>query len=147
MLAIFSPRLCTSIDLLFTKLICTKLQKRLTPEKLSHCIPICKFRSLMRATLKFSPPPKKKWFKAEDAKLKKHIESFAILLLFEVGITMILPELKYFYSEQTLWQVSTLFCGFLLNWDSIYARLNSHYKAWSYKRKKHKKIKTYRKSV
>ena len=26
-----------------------------------------------------------------------------------------------------------------LNWDSIYARLNSHYKAWNYKKKKHKK--------
>ena len=32
------------------------------------------------------------------------------------------------------------------NWDSLYARLNSHYKAWSYKKKKHKKIKGYRKS-
>ena len=27
------------------------------------------------------------------------------------------------------------------NWDSLHARLNSHYKAWSYKKKKHKKIK------
>ena len=25
------------------------------------------------------------------------------------------------------------------NWDSLHARLNSHYKAWSYKKKKHKK--------
>ena len=33
------------------------------------------------------------------------------------------------------------------NWDSIYARLNSHYKAWSYRKKKHKKIKAYRKSL
>ena len=32
-------------------------------------------------------------------------------------------------------------------WDSLHARLNSHYKAWSYKKKKHKKIKVYRKSV
>ena len=31
----------------------------------------------------------------------------------------------------------------------MYARLNSHYKAWSYKkkRKKHEKIKAYRKSL
>ena len=28
---------------------------------------------------------------------------------------------------------------FFLNWDSLHARLNSHYKAWSYKKKKHKK--------
>ena len=27
------------------------------------------------------------------------------------------------------------------NWDSFHARLNSHYKAWSYKKKKHKKLK------
>ena len=25
------------------------------------------------------------------------------------------------------------------NWDSLHARLNSHYKAWNYKKKKHKK--------
>ena len=36
---------------------------------------------------------------------------------------------------------------FFLNWDSLHARLNSHYKAWSYKKKKYKKIKAYRKSV
>ena len=36
---------------------------------------------------------------------------------------------------------------FFFNWDSLHARLNSHYKAWSYKKKKHKKIKAYRKSV
>ena len=28
-----------------------------------------------------------------------------------------------------------------LNWDSLHARLNSHYKAWGYKKKKHKKMK------
>ena len=33
------------------------------------------------------------------------------------------------------------------NWNSIHARLNSHYEAWSYKKKKHKKITVYRKSV
>ena len=36
---------------------------------------------------------------------------------------------------------------FFFNCDSLYARLNSHYEAWSYKKKKHKKITTYRKSV
>ena len=29
----------------------------------------------------------------------------------------------------------------------LHARLNSHYEAWSYKKKKHKKIKAYRQSV
>ena len=33
------------------------------------------------------------------------------------------------------------------NWDSLHARLNSCCKAWSYKKKKHKKIKAYRKSL
>ena len=30
---------------------------------------------------------------------------------------------------------------FFFNWDSLHAILNSHYKAWSYKKKKHKNIK------
>ena len=34
---------------------------------------------------------------------------------------------------------------FFFNWDSLHARLNSHYKAWSYKKKKRKNIKAYRK--
>ena len=29
------------------------------------------------------------------------------------------------------------------NCDSLYALLDSHYEAWSYKKKKHKRIKTY----
>ena len=33
------------------------------------------------------------------------------------------------------------------NWDSLHTRLNCHYNDWSYKKKKHKKIKAYRKSV
>ena len=33
------------------------------------------------------------------------------------------------------------------NWDSLHARLNSHHKAWSYMKKKQKKIKAHRKSV
>ena len=32
-------------------------------------------------------------------------------------------------------------------WDSLHARLDSHYKAWSYKKKKYKKIKAYKKSI
>ena len=33
------------------------------------------------------------------------------------------------------------------NWDSLHTRLNSHYEAWSYKKKKDIKVKKYRKSV
>ena len=36
---------------------------------------------------------------------------------------------------------------FLGKWDSLHARLNSYYVAWSYKKEKPKKIKAYRKSV
>ena len=41
----------------------------------------------------------------------------------------------------------SMFPDFFLNWDSLHARLKSHYEAWSYKKKKHKKVKAYRKSV
>ena len=37
--------------------------------------------------------------------------------------------------------------SFIFDWDSLHARLNSHYKAWNYKEKKHKNIKAYKKSV
>ena len=33
-----------------------------------------------------------------------------------------------------------------VDWVSLYDRLNSHYEAWSYKKKRHKNIKAYRKS-
>ena len=33
------------------------------------------------------------------------------------------------------------------NWDSLHAKMISHYESWNYKKKKHKKIKAYRKSV
>ena len=36
---------------------------------------------------------------------------------------------------------------FFFNWDSLHARMNSDYKGWSYKKKEHKKIKAYRKSL
>ena len=36
---------------------------------------------------------------------------------------------------------------FFFNSDLLHAKLNSHYETWSYKKKKHKKCKAYRKSV
>ena len=36
---------------------------------------------------------------------------------------------------------------YFFNWDSLHARLKRHYEAWSYKKKKYKKIKAYRESV
>ena len=41
-------------------------------------------------------------------------------------------------------------CFFLfifLTWESLHTRLNSHYRVWSYKKKEHKMIKAYRKSL
>ena len=43
--------------------------------------------------------------------------------------------------------VLCFFVFFFGNWDSLHSRLNSHYEAWSYKKKKHEKITAYRKSV
>ena len=40
-----------------------------------------------------------------------------------------------------------IFTIIFFDWDSLHARLNSHYKAWSYKKKKHRKIKAYRNSL
>ena len=45
-----------------------------------------------------------------------------------------------------VWAKFVSFFCFLFNWDSFHARLNSHYKTWSHKKKKHKKIKAYSKS-
>ena len=36
---------------------------------------------------------------------------------------------------------------YIFSCDSLHARLNSYYEAWSYKKKKHKKMTGYRKSV
>ena len=47
----------------------------------------------------------------------------------------------------TFFAFSVAIFFFFFNWDSLHARLNSHYKAWSYKKKKYKKIKAHRKSV
>ena len=50
-----------------------------------------------------------------------------------------------------LFRVLIMFCFFFVvvvcNRDSLHARLNSHEKAWCYKKKKHKKIKACRKPL
>ena len=47
---------------------------------------------------------------------------------------------------------TTLYCKcdqttFFFSWYSTHARLSSHYEVWSYKKRKHKKVKAYRKSI
>ena len=50
-------------------------------------------------------------------------------------------------NKSTSTNCHTRIVGFIfLNLNSLHARLNSHYKAWGYKKKKHKKIKAYWKS-
>ena len=36
---------------------------------------------------------------------------------------------------------------YFFNWDFLHAVINRHSKAWSYKKKRHKKVKAYRKSI
>ena len=45
------------------------------------------------------------------------------------------------------WQIANSVFFFFFNWSSLHARLNSHYEAWSYKKRKLKKVKAYRKSI
>ena len=69
---------------------------------------------------------------------------------------LILLQIRISNSSSTL--IDNIFCNvtfnsnivsgkFLFNWDSLHARLNSNQEAWSYKRKKHKNIKRYKKSL
>ena len=44
-------------------------------------------------------------------------------------------------------RINLLIFFLFFNWNSLHAKLNSHYEAWSHKKKKHKKITAYRKSV
>ena len=77
--------------------------------------------------------------KGKERKLRlveKLIEQSENFLLIAHHYVSVLPLLK-----------SLVLILFLFNWDSLHARLNSYYKVWSYKKKKHKKDKTYKKSV
>ena len=53
-----------------------------------------------------------------------------------------------FVRWKSVWLPHTLLIStFFFDWDSLHARLNSHYKAWSYKKGSTKKITGWRKSV
>ena len=85
-------------------------------------------------------------------------ETFEICFKNIRATVALLQELRFTIHPETSVLVptqQTIFLGFMItlteekkvffNWDSLYARQNSHYKAWSYKKKKNKKIKAYRK--
>ena len=42
---------------------------------------------------------------------------------------------------------NSTFLFLFFNWNSPHVRLNSYYEAWNYKKKKHIKVKEYRKPV
>ena len=62
-------------------------------------------------------------------------------MLFDMGPEQV-NAIQY-YLAVTPWKYQYWF----FNWDLLQVRLNKLYKAWSYKKKKHKKIKAYRKSL
>ena len=84
-------------------------------------------------------------------KMKKHLE----ISSFYTSV----PKLMIIgYTILEIWQVTNVIVVFhfgqifflffdFLNWDSHHARLNSHYEAWSYKKRNTKRIAGYRKSV
>ena len=67
---------------------------------------------------------------AETTKKKKNIHINIFPIIFQMKI------------------VALYFCNFIFfNWYSLHARLNNHYEAWSYKKRKHKKVKAYKKPI
>ena len=73
-----------------------------------------------------------------------HIMNKIRICEFLVSQTMIDCESENLTHERS---VSLLPFFFFFNWDSPHARLNSHYEAWSYKKRSTKRITGYRKSV
>ena len=72
-----------------------------------------------------------------------------VLIYFELG-----KHVCIFLHSFILWQTDTYlftnffyFFYFFFNWDSLHARLNNHYEAWSCKKRSTKKITGYRKPV
>ena len=81
----------------------------------------------------------------ENINVKEDEETRIMRLRFE-EILHVLTASKKENIEDTA-AVETEKKDFFFNWYSLHARLNSHYEAWSYKKKKHKKVKAYRKFI
>ena len=80
-----------------------------------------------------------------SSKLSMH--SFGSLFIFSLFFCSFLEFIRvnfFLVCYSSTWLV---FFFVFFNWDSLHARLNSHYKAWSYKKRTTKKITRYRKSV
>ena len=61
----------------------------------------------------------------------------SIAKIFSKNTGALIHSIKFLSPEVVLY--------LFFNWYSLHARLNSHRKAWKYKKRKHKKIKPYRK--
>ena len=83
----------------------------------------------------------KKWF--DDLKMKKQKRLSCVtgedqlIQLQDIKLSRQQQEVRYIHETGMIF----------FNWDSHHAWLNSQSKQWSYKKMKHKKIKTYRKSL
>ena len=64
-----------------------------------------------------------------------------------VMVTREVLSTVYHWSDKIENQDQYHWAPLFFNWDLLHTRLNSHYEALSHKKKKHKKIKAYRKSV
>ena len=66
-----------------------------------------------------------------------------------VSLSVSVSSLSLYLCLSLSLSLSLSLCNNLLffNWNPLHPRLNSHCEAWSYKKKKHKKITAYRKSV
>ena len=66
-----------------------------------------------------------------------------------IVVNALQENLWYTFLGQKVWplQHTEALFFFNFNWDSPHARLNSHFKAWNYKKRSTKRITGYRKSV
>ena len=75
---------------------------------------------------------------------ERSIEEFNSKCDFYKNFFVVSPDFPCFATKQKYNIKVNLFKK---NWDSFHARLKNHYKAWNHKKKKHKKIKAYMKSL
>ena len=83
---------------------------------------------------------------------KNHQNIPSRCLVHEFSFTDFFKDINHVYSGSILYGCGYLFllwgCWFFFfDWDSLHARLKSHYETWSYKKRSTKKITGYRKSV
>ena len=104
-----------------------------------------------------SPQHLKRWFFLKNRSIHFHINRTIVTrlvkqnqLIFprvEINKPLLTPVHSVLQIRFKNWSKFKFFFVFCFNWDSLYPRLNSHYEAWSNKKKSTKKITEYRKSI